>query len=344
MAYPNYRNIRNLPLYMRNRATSKRRSGASARGNRKVSQRKLRRLTGKKALRKAKSILKKALPASAFASRAWREGQAALARVRLHRTHGKPIASAYARLAIEPEIVLEDHDLRGTQKLRTHRRVRDMIFSADAREAALSQGIRLAGKQAEKWPLYQDFRRMVRHPQHLSKRAYSKWAGREWKEFSGLHPSFVAEFSGTGLTGEFPGVRLESLEGTLADSRRRVVIDATRKPLYLVWSNGGRRFALAGSKAAIAELARDFSQISEPIRLRVVNYMAPRYPVPVKTRRTYANTRRGEVGEMGIAFTHRVEREVYLQWNGETSPEKALFWLEIKGKSQRFVNRSGIIF
>lgn len=333
--------------------TASKTSGTKKRATKTTARSKPRRVSAtKRAIARSKAaqrIWGKTMPLSAFSKKAARELQAAHDRIIAHRGRTKkgrpkPVSIALARLALEPEVVSDKHDLRGTQKLRTHRRVRDVVFTMDARKAIKRAGIPLEGIRKGDTPIYQDIRRMVRHPQHLSKRAYPPWTGREWKEFSGLRPSVVSEFSGTALHGSFPGVRLETLEGTTADSRRRVVIDATSKPLYLVWSNGGRRFALAGSRAAIKELAQDFSRVNEPIRLRVVNYFAPRYPVPRGMRRTYANTRKGEIGEMGIAFTHKVENETYLLWNGETDPSKALFWLQIKGKTRRHVSRSGLTF
>lgn len=164
------------------------------------------------------------------------------------------------------------------------------------------------------------------------------WSDREWAEFAGFNPNQVKNLAGVSGHGTYPGVRVDRITGRTVHSQQEVEIDGTRKPLYLIWLKGGRKFRLVGTRSSMKELAADFAQLGEPVMLDRVDYIAPRYPVPVGVRRNKDNR------EMSIAFTHKVENPTELTWNGRRDPAKARFDVSVKAPSRRWVNRSGLIF
>lgn len=182
---------------------------------------------------------------------------------------------------------------------------------------------------------------MRRHLRKIARnpgRGRRHWSDAEWAEFAGFNPNAVESFDGTSSRGTYPGVRVDRITGVTVHSRNKVEIDGTRKPLYLIWLKGGRRFRLVGPPSSMRELARDFAQLAEPVRLTRVDYVAPRYPVPEGVRRNKTNR------EMSIAFTHKVENPTFVSWNGRRDAAKARFDVNVKAPSRRWVNRSGLIF
>jgi hypothetical protein len=164
------------------------------------------------------------------------------------------------------------------------------------------------------------------------------WAAREWNEFAGFQPNMLKSLNTAGMSGTYPGVRVDQLFGVTVESGQSVVIDGTKKSLYLCWPRGGRRFMLVGSPESMQDLARGFSRLAEQVMLTRVDYVAPRYPVAAGERRTQSNK------QMSIAFTHQVENPTVIVWNGKLDATAARFDVRVKAPSRRWVNRSGLIF
>lgn len=202
-------------------------------------------------------------------------------------------------------------------------------FSAEVSRLRADPSLRTASMRAH-------LRSISRAPG--SARAPRNDATAAWLEFAGYAPNHIERISGVAMKGNLAGVRVDLLEGLGAKTGRRVEIVARQKPLWLVWSKSGERFALAGGPSAMRELARDLHGLGEPVYLTKVDYVAPRYPVPEGVRRTKANA------ELSIAFTHAVENPTLLTWNGQLDPRRARFDIRVKGRRRCWVNRSGLIF
>lgn len=177
-----------------------------------------------------------------------------------------------------------------------------------------------------------------RRPGSVTDKIVGPTTRKEWIEFAGYAPNMVEKVDGVALSGDYPGVRIDIIEGVGTKTGRGVKISSRHKPVWLVWFNSGERFALTGGPSAMRELARDMQRLGEPVLLTKVDYVAPRYPVPVGVKRTRANR------DMSIAYTHEVENPTVLTWNGKLDPRHARFDIRVKGKRRRWVNRSGLTF
>lgn len=211
-------------------------------------------------------------------------------------------------------------------------------YSRDFNRAAREHSFEHDANLRRGTPLGREIAVMRRRPGAAKLTRADNKSASEWREFAGYKPNVVQTVGATALRGSYPGVRVDRLLGQTLHSKKKIVIDARRNRLYLVWASGGRRFALAGPRSTMAELARDFARIGEPVLLQVVDYLAPRYPVPAGERRTKENR------ELSIAFTHKVENPTIIEWNGQRDGSRALFLVKVKGRSRRWVNRSGLIF
>lgn len=256
--------------------------------------------------------------------------------IRQTRQHRPSAKKKLVSRIVEADALLPEHK-RYTGRKRVKRLTKDATFDLDVQRAYKKYGIgpdTSFGKKNRK-----RLREVTQHPSHLDQRKVAKHARKGWKEFAGVDPNHVVAIEGVPVKGSFNGVLITEIVGKTAESGRDVVIQPPQgKPMYLIWSNGGRTFELVGTPAATAELARDFAAIGETVLLKHIDYLASRYPKVPGRRRTYENTR----GDLGIYFTHEIAHEAYLTWN-EESGSGARFPIRVIGaRGKKLVDGAGI--